>query len=140
MDARIDHVVLWVDDPLQTADFYQRVVGLAGVRLDAFRAGKAPFPSLRVNGDSIIDLMARSAAPAVDAMVGTRPGSGHPLNHLCLAMTRSEFEALLRRLEQHGVPVSGVMEHSFGARGEAPRAFYFHDPDGNTLEARYYDD
>jgi len=140
MDARIDHVVLWVDDPSSTAEFYQRVVGLTAVRLEAFRAGAAPFPSLRVNDESIIDLMARGAAPAVDAMVGnTGPGSGHPVNHVCLALTRADFESLLSRLHQHGVAVSPFMERSSGARGEAPRAFYFRDPDGNTIEARYYE-
>jgi glyoxylase I family protein len=31
------------------------------------------------------------------------------------------------------------MTQSFGARGFAPEAFYFADPDGNVLEARYYE-
>ena len=32
------------------------------------------------------------------------------------------------------------MKQSFGARGLAPQTFYFGDPDGNVLEARYYDE
>jgi len=60
------------------------------------------------------------------------------VNHVCLAMPRSDFEALRRRLADHGVKESSMMEQSFGAQGLAPRAFYFRDPDGNVLEARYY--
>jgi hypothetical protein len=30
------------------------------------------------------------------------------------------------------------MQQSFGARGLAPEAFYFKDPDNNVIEARYY--
>jgi hypothetical protein len=32
------------------------------------------------------------------------------------------------------------MERQLGARGVAPKAFYFKDLDGNVLEARYYAD
>ena len=34
---------------------------------------------------------------------------------------------------------SFAMKESFGARGQAPDAFYFHDPDQNIIEARYYE-
>jgi hypothetical protein len=34
--------------------------------------------------------------------------------------------------------MSALMEKSFGARGLAPETFYFPDPDGNVIEARYY--
>jgi catechol 2,3-dioxygenase-like lactoylglutathione lyase family enzyme len=138
MDARMDHVVLWVEDPLRAAEFYERVVGLPGVRLEEFRTGQAPFPSVRVAADTVIDLMARIAAPVVDAMAGGGASAGHPVNHVCLAMSEPEFEALRGRLAAHGVATSSMMEQSFGARGLAPRAFYFRDPDGNVLEARYY--
>jgi catechol 2,3-dioxygenase-like lactoylglutathione lyase family enzyme len=136
--SRIDHVVLWVDDPLRAVEFYERVVGLAGVRVEEFRAGSAPFPSVRVSEDTIVDLMSRAAAPLVDGMTGAGGSAGHPVNHLCLAMSEPEFEGLRRRLSEHAVAVSTMMEQSFGARGLAPRAFYFRDPDGNVLEARHY--
>lgn len=138
MEATLDHVVLWCDDPSKTADFYQQVIGLTPVRLDAFRAGEAPFPSMRISPVSIIDLMARVAAPVVDAMAGAGGSAGHPVNHVCFALARTEFDALRSRLERHGVAISTVMEQSFGAQGLAPKAFYFRDPDGNVLEARYY--
>ena len=138
MDATLDHVVFWTDDPLRAADFYERVVGLTPVRLEEFRAGQAPFVSVRISPSAIIDLMARAAAPIVDAMAGAEASAGHPVNHVCLAMSESEFTALRQRLESNGVALSAIMEQSLGAQGLAPQAFYFRDPDGNVLEARYY--
>jgi catechol 2,3-dioxygenase-like lactoylglutathione lyase family enzyme len=133
----MDHVVLWVEDPLASVEFYEKIVGLAGVRVDEFRRGEAPFPSVRVAEESIIDLMARSFAPVVDGVAGGGASAGHPVNHVCLAMAEREFEALRARLAESHVFVS-IMESSFGARGLAPRAFYFRDPDDNVIEARYY--
>jgi glyoxylase I family protein len=138
MEALLDHVVFWTEDPVASAEFYARVVGLTPVRLDEFRSGQAPFPSVRISPHSIIDLMARVAAPIVDAMAGADGSAGHRVNHVCLSMSEAEFEALRARLAAHGVAISTMMESSFGAQGLAPRAFYFRDPDGNVLEARYY--
>jgi len=138
MQATLDHVVFWTDDPLRAVDFYDRVVGLTPVRAEEFRAGTAPFPSVRISATTIIDLMARVAAPVVDAMAGAGGSAGHPVNHVCLAMSEAEYTALHGRLEANGIPISPVMEQSFGAQGLAPRAFYFRDLDGNVLEARYY--
>jgi catechol 2,3-dioxygenase-like lactoylglutathione lyase family enzyme len=138
MPATLDHVVLWTDDPLRAVDFYERVVGLTPVRVDEFRTGQAPFPSVRISADTIVDLMARAAAPVVDAMAGAEASAGHPVNHLCVAMSEPEFAALRARLAERAIPTSSIMEQSFGARGLAPKAFYFRDPDGNVIEARYY--
>jgi catechol 2,3-dioxygenase-like lactoylglutathione lyase family enzyme len=138
MQATLDHVVLWTDDPLRAVDFYARVVGLTPVRLEEFRAGSAPFPSARISPSAILDLMARVAAPVVDAMAGADASAGHRVNHVCLAMSEADFLALRGRLEANGVAISTTMEQSFGAQGLAPRAFYFRDLDGNVLEARYY--
>jgi catechol 2,3-dioxygenase-like lactoylglutathione lyase family enzyme len=139
MRATLDHVVLWTDDPLRAVDFYVRVVGLEPVRVEEFRSGEAPFPSVRVSEHSILDLMARVGAPIVDAMAGAAGSAGHPVNHACLAMPAAEFVALRERLAASAVPTSAVMEQSFGARGLAPRAIYFRDPDGNVVEARHYE-
>jgi glyoxylase I family protein len=112
-------------------DFYSRVVGLAPVRLDEFEAGEAPFPSVRISEDSLIDLMPLELAAGGSA--------GHPVNHVCLALSKPEYDALDRRLQAEGVDTGARMNRSFGAQGWAPEAYYFADPEGNILEARYYD-
>ncbi|MGO9507222.1 MAG: VOC family protein [Mycobacterium sp.] len=127
---RLDHVVLWTKDPRAAMDFYTRVVGLAPERLSEFEAGQAPFPSVRVSEDSIIDLMPVETA---------QRGFGNPLNHVCLNMSKSEYDELDRRLQAEGVDTSNRKNHNFGARGWAPQAYYFADPDGNVVEARYYE-
>jgi hypothetical protein len=50
-------------------------------------------------------------------------------------MTEAEYHALAARL---GDRAGRFMENQYGARGLAPNAFYFRDPDGNIFEARYY--
>jgi glyoxylase I family protein len=127
---RLDHIVLWTKDPRAAMDFYTRVVGLAPVRFSEFDAGEAPFPSVRVCEDSLIDLMPLEMANG---------NAGHPINHVCLALSRAEYDALAARLQAAGVDTSARMDHNFGAQGWAPQAFYFADPDGNVVEARYYE-
>ena len=127
---RLDHIVLWTKDPRAAVDFYTRVVGLAPVRFSEFEAGEAPFPSVRVCEDSLIDLMPLEMA---------KGSAGHPVNHVCLALSRTEYDALDVRLQAAGVDTSARGDHNFGAQGWAPQAFYFADPDGNVVEARYYE-
>jgi glyoxylase I family protein len=138
MDIRIDHIVFWVEDPLRSLEFYERVLGASGVRVEEFRAGKVPFPSVRLCEDSMIDLMSKKMAPLLNSFPGAAGSAGNKANHLCLAMSKVEFDALRARLESNGIGVPHTMKDSFGARGQAPEAFYFTDPDGNVLEARYY--
>ncbi|CAL9417385.1 VOC family protein [Streptomyces sp. NPDC057838] len=137
--ARLDHVVLWVRDPLAAADFYQKAVGMEPVRLTEFAAGEVPFPSVRVNDETILDLMPLTFAERMTMLPGAADSSGHPVNHVCLSLSRGDFDTLLSRLREHSVPVSELSYGSFGARGEAERSFYFRDPDGNVFEARHYD-
>jgi catechol 2,3-dioxygenase-like lactoylglutathione lyase family enzyme len=133
---RIDHVVFWVADPVASVEWYMQVLGLEGVRVEEHKAGKALFPSVRVAPDALIDLMPARAAAGMNAMA---PGSaGNKVNHVCLAMTRAEYDALAQRLAARDVKTV-PMKHNFGALGVAPETFYFQDPDGNVLEARHYE-
>lgn len=137
----IDHVVLWVEDARRALDFYTTVVGLPGVRREEFLAGSAPFPSVRVSEASILDLMPSVAAQLAAHFTGeSKPTSaGKPMNHVCLAMSPGELEALSSRLAAAGVAMHRIGETSFGARGSSKHWFYFQDPDGNVIEARHYE-
>lgn len=137
--ARLDHVVLWVRDPIAAAGFYEEAVGLEPVRVADFAAGEAPFPSARVNEETLLDLMPLTMAERMTMLPGAADSSGHPVNHVCLSLPADDFEALRGRLEERSVPVTDFSHDSFGARGPARRSFYFRDPDGNVLEARHYD-
>lgn len=137
--ARLDHVVLWVRDPVAAADFYDKAVGMEPVRVAEFAAGKAPFPSVRLNDETIFDLMPLTAAERMAMVPGAAESAGHPVNHVCLALPTDDFDALRTRLQERTAPVSDIAHDSFGARGKARRSFYFRDPDGNVFEARHYD-
>ncbi|WP_043630948.1 VOC family protein [Nonomuraea candida] len=139
MRARLDHLVCWVTDQLRSLHFYEQVIGLPGVRADEFREGKASFPSVRISDETILDLMSYEAVRGVDEGTGVKGSAGHPVNHLCLAVGKEDFDALQVRLKQHDVKITGTGRNSFGARGIAPEAMYFPDPDGNVIEVRYYE-
>ncbi|OJZ75661.1 dioxygenase [Mycobacterium paraffinicum] len=136
---RLDHVVVWTNNPRASMDFYARVVGLAPVRFAEFEAGDAPFPSVRVCEDSIIDLSPIANIADTETLTRVDGSAGHPVNHVCLALSKSEYDALDDRLRAEGVDTSARLGPTFGAHGWAPQAFYFADPDGNVIEARYYE-
>ena len=138
--TRLDHVVLWVTDPVASAGFYETVVGLEPVRIAEFSEGEVGFPSVRVNEETILDLAPRTFAERMGMLPGAADSAGHPVNHVCLALPADAFDALRTRLERHGVPMTDIGRDSFGARGNAERSFYFQDPDGNVFEARHYAD
>jgi catechol 2,3-dioxygenase-like lactoylglutathione lyase family enzyme len=137
--ARLDHVVLWVSDPIGSAEFYEKTLGTEPVRLADYATGQVPFPSVRLNEETILDIMPLAMAERMKMLAGAAQSAGHPVNHICVALSADAFDALLGRLEEHAVPVSDVTFDSFGARGLAKRSFYFRDPDGNVFEARHYD-
>lgn len=82
--------------------------------------------------------MPKRAAAMLSALPGASESAGDRVNHVCLALSQADFAALRARLEAAGVVVPFTMKDSFGAQGQAPEAFYFADPDGNVLGARYY--
>ncbi|MEU6280575.1 VOC family protein [Streptomyces sp. NPDC047028] len=136
--TRLDHIVLWVTDPVAAAGFYERTLGLEPLRVAEFTEGKVTFPSVRVNEETILDLAPRTVAERMNMLPGAADSAGHPVNHVCLALPAGDFDALRARLDEHGVPMSDIGHDSYGARGNADRSFYFRDPDGNIVEARHY--
>ncbi len=136
----LDHVVLWVDSPKDSLDFFVDVAGLRPVRAQEFEEGTAPFPSVRLNDTTILDLMDRKLVSLVQEFTGGGGDSGgRPINHICLSMSAADYSALRARLVALGVELTPGSERSFGAQGLAERSEYFRDPDGNVIEIRHYD-
>jgi catechol 2,3-dioxygenase-like lactoylglutathione lyase family enzyme len=120
--AALDHIVLRCGDIETTLAWYTDLLGLAPVRVDEWRRGEAPFPSLRVDPGTIIDL------------IGGRDGTLGHLDHLCLVIDPTDLEALARsgRFEVLDGP-----DTRYGARGNGT-SLYVRDPDGLTVELRQY--
>lgn len=127
----VDHVVLSAADVERSLGFYQGTLGLAAVRVDEWRRGEVPFPSVRVDASFLIDLF--PADPAEQAEPG-KP-SGTNLDHFCLVIEPTDLEALAKT---GGLEVVSGPGRRFGARGDG-QSLYVKDPDGNTVELRYYD-
>ena len=135
MRCMMDHIALNVEDVETMIDFYTTVLGLAPERLLAFREGEVAFPSLRLNPDTIVDLFPPE--------MWHHDAAGQPgrcgLNHFCFSMERSEWEALCQRLETDRITIKDGPDPRWGAHGIG-RSIYFRDPEGNLLEARYYEE
>ena len=133
MQGVMDHIVLNAEDVEALVKFYTQVIELAPERLDAFRKGEVPFPSVRLNADTVIDL-----APKV-MWQGAYPQEavGRPnLSHFCVTLTKSDWNNLRQRVAAQQLAIEGPVPR-WGARGNAT-SIYFHDPEGNEIEARYY--
>jgi len=131
--TELDHIVLNVADIERSLKFYTDVLGLQAERLDEFKAGKVGFPSVRINGDTIIDLFPTRAENAVK-QGDKRPGN---LNHFCMVVNRQDFSGIVDYLAHHGISVREGPIARWGARGRAT-SVYFLDPDGNEVEIRCY--
>lgn len=126
MDVRVvgvDHIVVNVADAEKSLAFYREELGLEGVRVEEWRRGEAPFPSVRINEGSIIDLF-------------EIPRTGENVNHFCLTVHPTDFDRLAASGRFEVLDGPGKR---FGARGEGT-SLYIRDPDGNTIELRYYPD
>ena len=129
----LDHIVLNVHDIETMLMFYVDLVGLAPERIEEFRCGEALFPSVRINEDTLIDLM-----PPAMWEHGDAAGPGRNLDHFCLNLPRHEWQAAIARLETAGHAVEAGPMTLWGAHGDAI-AVYLRDPENNRVELRYYE-
>lgn len=116
-----DHLVINVRDVERALEFYCGSLGLEPVRVEEWRAGRVPFPSVRVSPTTIIDLLGRSRGES-------------NVDHICLVVEPLDWEQVI----DSGVftVLEGPVDR-FGARGEG-QSIYVRDPDGNTVELRWY--
>ncbi|MEV0650370.1 VOC family protein [Phytomonospora sp. NPDC050363] len=116
-----DHLVLNCGDVERSLDFYCGTLGLAPVRVEEWRAGKVPFPSVRITPETIIDLVSRERGES-------------NVDHICLVVDPLDWDEVI---------ASGTFDvtegpvERFGARGSAT-SVYVRDPDGNGVELRWY--
>lgn len=134
MECVMDHIVLNMEEDEKMIPFYVDVLGMAPERLVEYRAGDVPFPSVRLNKDTIIDLFPKKLW---EKEAPIEPG--HPnLNHFCIALVKSEWDKLLERLQADDIPIEEGPVPRWGAHGTGT-SVYFRDPEGNRIEARYYE-
>jgi len=134
MECIMDHIVLNVEDDEKMIAFYSNVLMMPTERLDAYRAGKVPFPSVRLNKNTVIDLF-----PKRLWQKGAGAERGRTvLNHFCIALDRRKWEELVERLQANGTGIVEGPVARWGARGTGT-SIYFNDPEGNLVEARYYE-
>ena len=134
MQCLMDHIVLNVEDDEKMIAFYSEVLMFAPERLEEYRAGDVPFPSVRLNPDTIIDIF-----PKKMWQKGDRTGQGHEkLNHFCIVLSKGMWEDLLERLEANNFDIEEGPVPRWGAHGTGT-SIYFRDPEGNLFEARYYE-
>jgi catechol 2,3-dioxygenase-like lactoylglutathione lyase family enzyme len=121
----LDHIVLRCADVETSLAWYGTRLGLPLERVDEWRAGETFFPSVRIDATTIIDLFPSDAAPVA--------ASGN-LDHFCVVIEPTDLDA---------VKASGDFDvidgpaRRWGAQGDGT-SLYVLDPDGNTVELRYY--
>ncbi len=117
MQLQMDHIVLNVEDEYAMTAFYGKVLLLSPERLEAYGRGEVPFPSVRINGDTIIDLFPKKMWASDPESKGIGRTN---LNHFCLSMEKASWDNLRERLisldvaiEEGPVPRWGAGEWGF---------------------------
>lgn len=118
-----DHLVLRVADVERSLAWYCDELGLAPERVEEWRRGEAPFPSVRIDRSTIIDLVAGERA-------------GENMDHLCLVVAPTDLEAV--KASGRFTVVDGPAAR-WGAQGVG-MSVYVVDPDGNVVELRHYEE
>lgn len=117
----MDHIVLVVGDVERSVAWYRDRLGLEVLRFDDWKAGRAPFPSVRVNDATIIDILAG-------------PRTGTNVDHLCLVVDATDLAALAAAGDFDVVEGPVIR---WGAQGDGT-SLYVRDPDGTMVELRHY--
>ena len=126
----MDHIVLNVRDMDRVLEFYQDVLRLPAERLAEFRSGEVPFPSVRINEDTVIDLFPVAGG-------GDEASQRSDLNHFCLVLSAEDMRPMMEHLEARGVRIEEGPVTRWGAHGNGT-SIYFSDPESRVIEVRCY--
>jgi extradiol dioxygenase family protein len=133
MKIFLDHLVLNVFDVTRAMTFYTEVIGFKPERWPEFLQSEVPFPSVRINKDTVIDLF----PPKLWRKDNGSGKASNNLNHFCLTLSYRDWQALQTRLAANQITIERGPVDNWGAKGEGI-SIYFHDTEGNEIEARYY--
>jgi catechol 2,3-dioxygenase-like lactoylglutathione lyase family enzyme len=135
----------------QTVDFYSNILGMPLIKsLDLPGGAGQHFFFDAGNGDCVAFFWFADAPDRVPGISspGAIPGIGDitsavsTMNHLAFHVPAEKFDDYRQRLKAKGVRVGPVLNHDESETqvsatvhpGVYVRSFYFHDPDGITLE------
>jgi catechol 2,3-dioxygenase-like lactoylglutathione lyase family enzyme len=141
----INHVVFVCKDMDRSLRFYRDLLGLKLVQTQPahrveyerqyfFEVGNGEVFSLYQVGNCVEDKEV-TIVPQQWPEIGLRPSiAPQKMDHFSFDVeTKEDLEWFHRRLEQHGVPVSGVIMRDIGQH-VVVGSIYFYDPDNNPLE------
>jgi catechol 2,3-dioxygenase-like lactoylglutathione lyase family enzyme len=120
-----DHLVLRCADVEKTLAWYLEKLGMSPVRVDEWRRGAVPFPSVRASANTIIDLI-----PAAGSVTERN------VDHFCLVADRATVDAIAADTDTFRIHEAPSVR--FGAKGDG-WSVYVYDPDDNVVEIRSYD-
>jgi catechol 2,3-dioxygenase-like lactoylglutathione lyase family enzyme len=147
----INHVALVCSDMARTVEFYSGVLGMPLIKsLDLPGGMGQHFFFDAGNGDCVAffwfadapDPVPGISSPAAIPGIGDITSAVSSMNHLAFHVPADQFDAYRQRLKDKGVRVGPVLNHDESPAqvsatmhpGVYVRSFYFHDPDGITLE------
>jgi catechol 2,3-dioxygenase len=122
MKARyLGHVVFYVKDLGRSLAFYRDLLGFKEIGR-IFDGAAAALTSGRTHHELLLIEVGEAPAPPSGRRLG--------LYHIGIKIGESleELRAAKKELEQAGVPISGMSDHTVS------QSLYLHDPDGNEVE------
>ncbi len=116
MTIELDHTIVPAHDKVKSANFFARIFGLS------YEGEMSHFAPVRVNDSLTMDFDNRSE---------------FDLHHYAFKVSEEEFEQILRRIQDEGIPYGSgpraLEDMSINHRGGG-RGVYFCDPNGHILE------
>ncbi len=116
----LDHVAVNTNDMEATVQFYCGVLGMRLARTMRTGDGRRHY-NIDIGGGNAFAFF-----ESAEKLEGSTP---QYLNHFAIPVaTEDEFNESLKRLKDHGVEVTDIIERGYG------KTFYFHDPNGIRLQ------